>query len=316
MLEYRRAFICGLKSTKITNSERKFLKKFKPWGIILFSRNIKTIKQTKNLTNNIKKIFNDKNYPILIDEEGGRVSRLKNFIDSSIFTANYFGNLFKNDKKKFNLYLDIYIKQISYLLISLGININSVPVLDIRRLNSSKIIGDRSYSSNPSDVYRIGKIVINKFNKSRISTIIKHIPGHGLAKVDSHNKRPLVSKNLNYLNKIDFVPYKNQNSLFAMTAHIVFSKIDPKFTVTHSSKIIKIIRNKIGFKNIIITDDISMKSLKYSIKENTIKAFTAGCNIVLHCNGNLKEMKQVAENSPKINDFIAKKTSQFRKIIS
>ena len=101
-----------------------------------------------------------------------------------------------------------------------------------------------------------------------------------------------------------------------MTAHIVFSKIDPKFTATHSSKIIKIIRNKIGFKNIIITDDISMKSLKYSIKENTIKAFTAGCNIVLHCNGNLKEMKQVAENSPKINDFIAKKTSQFRKIIS
>ncbi len=316
MLENRRAFICGLKSTKISIKERKFLKKFKPWGIILFSRNIKSINQTKKLTNSIKKLFNDKNYPILIDEEGGRISRLKNFIDSSIFTADYFGNLFKNDRKKFYLYLTVYIKQISYLLLSLGININSVPVLDVKRLNASKVIGDRSYSSKSSDVSKIGKIIINKFHKSRISTIIKHIPGHGLAKVDSHNKKPFINKTIKYLNKIDFAPFKNQNSLFAMTAHVVFSKIDPKFTATHSHKVIKLIRNKIGFKNIIMTDDISMKSLKYSIKENTTMAFTAGCNIVLHCNGDLKEMLQVAQNSPKINNFIIKKTSQLRKIIS
>ena len=101
-----------------------------------------------------------------------------------------------------------------------------------------------------------------------------------------------------------------------MTAHIVFSKIDPNNTVTHSKKMIKIIRNQVKFKNLLISDDLSMKSLKYSMKQNTIKAFKAGCNLVLHCSGNLKEMNIVAENSPKVNQFIRKKTSEFYKILS
>ena len=115
---------------------------------------------------------------------------------------------------------------------------------------------------------------------------------------------------------MDFHPFKNKKSVFAMTAHILFKKQDPEFCVTHSKKMINIIRRKIGFKNLIISDDISMKALKYSISENTIKAFTAGCNLVLHCNGNYKEMIEVAENSPKVSKFILKKTSQFIDIIS
>tara|TARA_B000000609_G_C23979192_1_gene243511 strand:- start:207 stop:644 length:438 start_codon:yes stop_codon:yes gene_type:complete len=145
---------------------------------------------------------------------------------------------------------------------------------------------------------------------------MKHIPGHGLAKVDSHFFTPIVKKNLKYLKKNDFIPFKNKKTFFAMTAHIIFYKIDKENTVTQSKKLIQIIRNKVGFKNILISDDLSMKSLKGNLEENTIKTFNAGCNIALHCNGNLKEMRIVGQNSPLINKFIIKKTSQFYKILS
>ena len=311
-----RSFICGIKGNKLTKSEIKFLKKFHPWGVILFSRNIKTIKQTQKLTYAIKKIFNNNNYPILLDEEGGNVSRLRNFIDSSIFSAKYFGKLYSTDIKKFNLYFDIYVKQISHLLNLLGININTVPVLDLKRNFSNDIIGDRSFSNNKKIVNKLGDICIDKFHKNRIATVIKHIPGHGLAKVDSHKEIPIIKHNYNYLIHNDFKTFKAKRSIFAMTGHLLFSSIDKKYTVTHSKKLIKIIRKKIGFKNLIITDDLSMKALKYSIEENTKKSFEAGCDLALHCNGNLNEMIKVAKNSPKINNFISKKTSQFIDIIS
>ena len=197
----------------------------------------------------------------------------------------------------------------------LGININTVPVLDVRRKITNNIIGNRSFSSNPFQVSKLGKICINKFHENSIGTVIKHIPGHGLSKVDSHNKLPIVNHNINLLNKIDFFPFKKQNAFLAMTAHIVYTSIDKKNTATHSQKIIKIIRKKIGFKNIIMSDDISMKALKYSISKNTIQAFNAGCNLVLHCNGKYKEMLMVAKNSPLLSDFVIKKTSQLMNII-
>ena len=315
MNKNHKSFVCGIKGKYLSDKEKRFLSKYKPWGIILFSRNIKSIKQTKILTNSIKKIFKNENYPILIDEEGGRVTRLKKFIDSSIFTAKFFGDLYKKNNKKFEIYFNVYIKQISYLLRTLGININSVPVLDIRKIKSNNIIGDRSYSSDKKIVSKIGDICIEKFHKNRIATIIKHIPGHGLAKSDSHKKLPYIHKKYSHLYKNDFFTFRNKKSLFAMTAHIVFTNLDPHNAATHSTKIIKIIRNNIGFKNLIITDDISMKSLKHSISENTKRAFTAGCNLVLHCNGNLNEMMKVAKNSPYINKFIVKKTTQFETII-
>ena len=311
-----RSFVCGIKGKKLSDEERKFLIKYKPWGIILFSRNIKSIKQTQILTNSIKKIFKNPNYPILIDEEGGRVTRLNRFIDNSIFTAKYFGDLYKVNKSKFKIYFSIYVKQISYLLRTLGININSVPVLDIKRVKSHNIIGDRSYSSNKKIVSEIGEICIKKFHNNRIATIIKHIPGHGLAKSDSHKKLPIIRNKVDYLLKNDFKTFKNKNSLLAMTGHLLFTNIDSANTATHSKKIIKLIRNKIGFKNLIITDDLSMKALRFPLKENVKKSFLAGCNLALHCNGNLKEMLIVAKNSPKIDKFIIKKTSQLSHIIS
>jgi len=311
-----RCFICGIKGKNLSIKEKRFLLKYKPWGIILFSRNIKSIKQTQTLTNSIKKIFKNENYPILIDEEGGRVSRLKNFIDNSIFTAKYFGDLYKKNNKKFEIYFSIYVKQISYLLRTLGVNINSVPVLDIRRFKSHSVIGDRSYSSSKKIVSEIGNICIQKFHTNRIATIIKHIPGHGLAKSDSHKKLPIINSKFDYLIKNDFQTFKNKNSLLAMTGHLLYKNIDRNNAATHSQKVINIIRNKIGFKNLIITDDLSMKSLKYSLKDNVKKSFFAGCNLVMHCNGRLNEMIIVAKNSPKIDKFIIKKTSQLHHIIS
>ena len=146
-----KSFVCGIKGKYLSNKEKRFLIKYKPWGIILFSRNIKSIKQAKILTNSIKKIFKNENYPILIDQEGGRVTRLKKFIDTSIFSAKFFGDLYKKNNKKFEIYFNVYVKQISYLLKTLGININSVPVLDIRRVKSHNVIGDRSFSRRSVD---------------------------------------------------------------------------------------------------------------------------------------------------------------------
>ena len=312
----RRSFITGIKSTKLNNKEVRFIKRYKPWGIILFSRNLKSVIQIKKLTNHIKKIFNDRNYPILIDQEGGKVNRLNKFISLDDFTSGYFGKLFVKDKKEFNIVYKLFIDQTSHLLTKLGININTVPVLDLSYKNSSSVIGNRSFSNNSNIVSQIGDICIKNFTKNSIGTVIKHIPGHGLAKVDSHFLTPTINKPLSFLKKKDFKSFMTKKSLFAMTAHIIFNKIDSINTVTHSKKMIKIIRNQIKFKNILISDDLSMKSLKYSIKENTIKTFEAGCNLALHCNGNLKEMNIIAKNSPKINSFIIKKTSEFYKILS
>ena len=312
----RRSFIIGLKSTRISTKEIFFLNTYKPWGVILFTRNIKDLKQTLKLTTSIRKIFNDKNYPILIDQEGGRVNRLKNIISFNNLTSEFFGKKYIKNYKEFKIFYKLFIDKTSYLLKSIGANINTVPVLDLRIKGTSNIIGDRSFSKDPKIVSKIGEYCIKYFQENGIGTVIKHIPGHGLAKVDSHHFTPIVNNNESLLLKRDFVPFKNKKTFFAMTAHIIFKKIDNENTVTHSKKMIKIIRNRIGFKNILISDDLSMKSLKGSLKENTIKTFSAGCNLALHCNGNFKEMEIVGKNSPLINKFILKKTSLFYKILS
>jgi len=316
MIKNRRAFIVGIKSLQLSKNEIYFLKKYKPWGVILFLRNIKSIKQTKNLTDNIRKIFRDKNYPILIDQEGGRVNRLSNIISFDNLTSEYFGNLFEKDKMKLNIVYKLFIDNISHLLKLIGANINTVPVLDLRVKGSSNIIGDRSFSNNVKTVSEMGDLCIKLFKENSIGTVIKHIPGHGLAKVDSHNFTPVVDKSIKHLQKYDFNTFKKKNCFFAMTGHVIYRNLDKLNTATHSKKVINYIRKKIGFRNIIISDDLSMKSLKNNMEENTIKAFKAGCNLALHCNGKLNEMKIVGENSPLISSFISKKTSQFYKILS
>ena len=316
MINKRRAFIVGIKSLQLSKNEIDFLKKYKPWGVILFLRNIKSIKQAKSLTDNIRKIFKDKNYPILIDQEGGRVNRLSNIISFDNLTSEYFGKLYEKDKMKLNIIYKLFIDNTSHLLKLIGANINTLPVLDLRVKGASNIIGDRSFSKNVSTVSKMGDLCIELFKENSIGTVIKHIPGHGLAKVDSHNFTPIVNKSIKHLKKYDFSTFKKKNCFFAMTGHVIYKNLDQLNTATHSKKVIRYIRNYIGFKNILISDDLSMKSLKNNMKNNTIKAFEAGCNLALHCNGKLNEMKIVAENSPLISKFISKKTSQFYKILS
>ena len=315
MIKNRRSFIIGIKSIKLSSKEKSFIKKFKPWGVILFTRNIKSVNQTKKLIFDIRRIFNDKKYPILIDQEGGRVNRISKIIDLSYFSSKYFGDLFRQNKKKFMITYKIFVDKTSFFLKLMGININTVPVLDIQYKNTSKVIGDRSFSNNVNQVSNFGNLCIKYFHENSIGTMMKHIPGHGLAKKDSHNFTPIISQKYNYLLKKDFSAFKKKKCLFAMTAHVIYKDIDKINTVTHSKKIIDIIRKKIKYKNLLVSDDISMKSLKFSLKKNTLKAFSAGCNLVLHCNGNYKEMSIVAKNSPTLNKFVLKKTSEFYDII-
>ena len=308
----RKAIIVGIRGIKLSSEEVYLLKKEKPWGVILFSRNIKNLTQLKKLIIDIKNCIKDKNYPILIDQEGGRVSRLNKIIDLSIFSQGFFGNFYKNDRKTFYDYYKIYIDTVCEIIKKVGININTVPVLDVRRKNSHSIIGNRSFSSDASIVSKMGNLCINLYSKNKIATVIKHIPGHGLAKCDSHRKLPVINTKKNELIKKDFIPFKNCKSPFAMTAHVIYSIYDPINTATHSRIVInEIIRKHIGFRGILISDDISMKALRYGLKDNATKALDAGCNLILHSNGNMQEMSKLTKIIPTIDKFTQKKTSHF-----
>jgi len=308
----RKAFIVGLKGKKLSSNEIIFIKNQKPWGIILFSRNIEDLNQLKLLIKNIRKIVDDKKYPIIIDQEGGRVSRLNNIIDLSVFSQGYFGNLYKKNKKLFLEYYKLYIEVVCEIMNEVGININTAPVLDVFRKTSHNIIGDRSFSSDPKIVTEIGNLCISLYKQKKIATVLKHIPGHGLAKFDSHLKLEQIKEKKKILIDKDFKPFKNCKSLFAMTAHLIYKDFDKIFTTTHSKFVIKeIIRKKIGFKGILISDDISMKSLKYGLTNNAVMALKAGCNLVLHCNGNINEMMKLSKVIPRMDEFTQKKTSQF-----
>tara|TARA_B100001093_G_scaffold361282_1_gene345994 strand:- start:396 stop:1343 length:948 start_codon:yes stop_codon:yes gene_type:complete len=312
----KKAIIISLSGKKLTIEEKKMLSKKNPWGIILFKRNIESLKQIRLLVKDIKRSVNNNNFPILIDEEGGNVCRLSNFLDNKIYSQSFFGKIFEGNK---NLGLELYrnyIHSISSVLRSIGVNINTVPVLDIFKPKTHNILRGRCFSKNIDTISILGNECIESYKKNKIGTIIKHIPGHGEAKVDSHKKLPVIKKSYSSLIKDDFAPFKNKKSYFAMTAHILYSDIDSVNVATHSKNLIKnIIRKKIGFKGILISDDISMKALKYDLVTNAKKSLEAGCNLVLHCSGNIDETKRLLDELPFIDYFTAKKTSEFYKFL-
>ena len=313
----RKAVIVSIKGLFLTKRETTIFKKEKPWGIILFKRNIISINQLIKLTNKIKKIMNDKKFPILIDEEGGRVSRLSSFLDNSIYNQSYFNCVYKSHKLTGIRLYRAYINSLSKILIKTGININTSPVLDLLKKNTHKVIGNRSFSDDQDLVSQLGKLCVDFYKKNKIGTVVKHIPGHGRAKQDSHFQLPKINSSLKTLKKTDFKCFKNTSSFFAMTAHILYTSIDKKNNATHSKKIIQeIIRKEIGFNGILISDDISMKALKYSLIKNANLALNAGCNLVLYCAGITKEMDKLLKSMPYIDNFTAKKTSEFYKFLS
>ena len=312
----RKALITSLSGYNLTNKEIFLLKKFTPWGIILFKRNIKNYKQIKNLIKKIRNVVKDHRYPILIDEEGGTVSRLSNIINNKQYSQKFFGKIRDtNLLLGTNLY-EIYLNKICYILKDIGININTVPILDKLYKSTNDFLSNRIYSSKNKTIKDLGNKCIAVYNKNKISTVIKHIPGHGLSKVDSHKIMPVINKNLTFLKRNDFACFKNSKSRFAMTAHILFNKIDKKNCTTHSKKIInKIIRKEINFKGILISDDIGMKSLKFDLVENSIRSLNAGCNLILYCGGNTNDSSLLLKGTNKIEKFTVKKTQQFYRFL-
>ena len=269
--------ICGISGEKLTTEEIKFFRDYKPWGIILFERNCIDKDNLKNLTKELKEI-NHQNIPILIDQEGGRVSRL-NFKGVSKFKSNlFFGQIIEKDADLGFELLRLNTEILAHTLKELGINTNTVPVLDLPTANESGVIGDRAFSINERTVSKAGKIVIETNNKCGIASVIKHLPGHGRARVDSHFEMPEVDEIEDELLSTDFKPFHDQN------------------ITTFSKKIIEtIIRNKIGFKGLLMTDDISMKAISDDVDIAALKSLSAGCDLVLHCNGNINEINKIAE---------------------
>jgi beta-N-acetylhexosaminidase len=306
------AIIFGIDSFKLNLNEITFFNKYKPWGIILFSRNIKNLEQVKNLTTSIKYLFKDKNFPILIDQEGGMVNRFKNIINLENYNAKYFGDIYNNDPKfysKFDKFLKINISILKYC----GININTVPVLDLFNPDKKNVIGNRSFSKNYKIVVKLSKYLIKSYKKSGLETVIKHIPGHGCTSIDSHFALPQVNLSLDYLKNNDFRTFKKVNSSLAMTAHILYKNIDPTRCATKSKKIIDdIIRKYLSFRGILISDDICMKALSGSMLKNAELTLDAGCNVLLHCNGNLDQMKKLSLIVPEIDNFTNKLTKKIK----
>lgn len=301
-----RPIIIGLKKSYLLDDEIYFLKSYKPLGVILFKRNIINKKQIKIFISEIKKILGNKAI-IMIDQEGGKVNRLSHSDWSEFPPANLFGNIaLQNIKlakhKTYSNYAKIG-KELAYI----GISHNCAPVLDLKVKGSNEVIGSRAFSRDPIIVTTLAKQACKALIKQNIFPVIKHIPGHGRAKEDSHLSLPEINLSGKQLEE-DFFPFRQLNSMpFAMTAHIKYNKIDSKYCATFSKKIISsIIRNKIGFKGILFSDDLCMKALKGEYFERARKAIEAGCDIVLHCNGDLNKTAKSAEGSGFVSDDLKK----------
>ena len=282
--------VFGCAGTTLTEAEFDFFRENLPFGFILFSRNIANIEQVKQLCISLRKSVGWY-APILIDQEGGRVQRIKPPLakdrlpplDEAINAGQNAANVFR---RRFI--------SIANELRSLGIDTNCAPILDIARPNTHKFLRNRCYGINKSDVILLGKIVYDALKSGGVLPIIKHIPGHGLSMDDSHLGLPVVKAEKNELYDNDFAVFKAfSNAKIAMTAHVLYEAVDSKFPASTSKKVMKIIREDIKFSGLLVSDDISMSALSGSIKKRTEDLLEAGNDVVLHCNGNLSEMKEV-----------------------
>ncbi|NRA74055.1 MAG: glycoside hydrolase family 3 protein [Rickettsiales bacterium] len=298
-----KAIIFGIPNQTISLEEKKFFSSIKPLGFILFSRNISNKKQVISLINDLRNAVNNKYAPIFIDQEGGRVCRLKKPIWYTPPPAAIFGKIANTNLAEAKKALQLNTTLIALDLIELGISADAVPVIDILNTYTHTVIGDRAYSSDKLIVTELGKIVCDTLTELNIAPIIKHIPGHGRAKADSHLELPVVDTTYKELLNTDFYPFiKLNNTKLAMTAHVLYKSIDAKHPATLSKKVVSEIRNTINFKNILLTDCICMKALSGSMLERTEKALNAGCDIILHSRGTIEEMKTINRSIPFITE--------------
>ncbi|MGI9482157.1 MAG: beta-N-acetylhexosaminidase [Hyphomicrobiales bacterium] len=298
-----KAFISGCEGTKLSQIERDFFETATPWGLILFARNCETPEQIKALVDDFRACVGRANAPVLIDQEGGRVQRLRPPHWRAYPPGRIYGAL---EAAQEGEGIDAA-REISQLiaaeLIQIGINVDCLPIIDVAQPDVHDVIGDRAYSNCPDQVGAIGRAVCEGLLAGGVLPILKHIPGHGRVHVDSHFDLPVVDAPLKELRASDFKPFKALNDIpMAMTAHIIYSAIDKDLPATQSKTVIgDIIRGEIGFDGLLMTDDLSMQALSGSFGERAEKSLQAGCDMVLHCNGKMDEMGEVAAVVPKLS---------------
>ncbi|MBW7968715.1 beta-N-acetylhexosaminidase [Bradyrhizobium sp. BR 10289] len=298
-----RAFITGVSGTELTAVEREFIRAHRPWGFILFKRNVATPAQVAALVAELRAAGEAPDAPVLIDQEGGRVQRLGPPHWPVYPPGAIFSTLYDADSALGLTAARLSARLIAADLADLGITVDCLPLADVPVAGADAVIGNRAYGTEPGKVAAIARAVTDGLEQGGVLPVLKHIPGHGRATADTHFKLPTVDTPRAELERTDFAAFKPLADLpMAMTAHVVFSAVDPAHPATTSATMIaQVIRGAIGFQGLLMSDDVSMNALSGNIAERTRAIFAAGCDIALHCNGNIEEMREVAGQTPELS---------------
>jgi beta-N-acetylhexosaminidase len=294
-----RAFITGLSGPAITPDERAFLRDAEPWGLIVFKRNVQSPDQLLTLTTAFRDAIG-RDAPVLVDQEGGRVQRLGPPHWPAYPAGSVYGRVYDGNPAAGLEAARLGAQLIASDLRAVGIDVDCLPLADIPVEGADAVIGDRAYGIAPEKVAALASAVAEGLLAGGVLPVLKHIPGHGRATADSHLKLPVVETDRATLEKTDFAPFRALSDLpLGMTAHVVFSAIDPVAPATTSAIMVgEVIRRFIGFSGLLMGDDVSMGALSGSIADRARASLQAGCDMVLHCNGDLAEMKDVAAAVP------------------
>jgi beta-N-acetylhexosaminidase len=294
-----RAFITGVAGPKLTAVERSFLREAEPWGLIIFRRNVSTPEQVQELVLSFRDTVGQ-HAPVLVDQEGGRVQRLGPPHWAVYPPGAVYGALYDRNPSLGLEAAQLGARLIAEDLSARGIDVDCLPIADVPVPGSDLVIGDRAYGDEPGKVAAIAAAVARGLITGGVLPVLKHLPGHGRAAADSHHSLPVVETDRATLERTDFAAFRPLKDLpLGMTAHVVFSAIDPSAPATTSAKMVReVIRGFIGFKGLLMSDDISMNALSGTIAERSRAALGAGCDMVLHCNGDLAEMEAVAGEAP------------------
>ena len=298
-----RAFITGVSGTELNAAEREFIRAQRPWGFILFKRNIEAPSQVTKLVGELRGELGEPDAPVLIDQEGGRVQRLGPPHWPVYPAGALFGRLYDLDAALGLTAARLSARLIAADLGELGVTVDCLPLADVPVAGADAVIGNRAYGTEPDKVAAIARAVTEGLEHGGILPVLKHIPGHGRATADTHFRLPVVDTPRAELERTDFAAFQPLADLpMAMTAHVVFSALDPAQPATTSATMInQVIRGVIGFQGLLMSDDVSMNALAGSIAERTRAILAAGCDIVLHCNGKLDEMREVAREAPELS---------------
>lgn len=291
-----KAIILGASTTTLTPDEKAFFRDERPWGFIVFARNISSQAQLQDLAAAMRDCVGRPNAPVFVDQEGGRVQRLRPPLARNYPPASALGALYRHDKQAGLRAAWLMSRLHSFDLLRCGLNADCLPVLDVPVTGAHDVIGNRAYDSDPAIVTAMGRAAMEGLQAGGVLPVIKHIPGHGRAFADSHYDLPVVDASLDELRSHDFIPFRAlADAPMAMTAHVVYNAIDVENCATISPRTIgDIIRGEIGFDGLLMSDDVSMKALSGDFAARTGAIFEAGCDVVLHCNGVMEEMRAVA----------------------